>query len=83
MLDEADVEKLPDPAQEQHQQNLLLADALSRLPSEEREVLELRYGQDLKMADVAAILGKSRFALYRIEQRALGSLRKMMGDDFD
>ncbi len=82
-LDEIDAEKLSDPAQGQYQKSLFLADALSRLPAEEREVLELRYGQDLKMADIAAILGKSRFALRRIELRALGSLRKMMGDDQD
>lgn len=82
-LDEADAERIPDPAQEHHRYNLLLADALSRLPAEEREVLELRYGQDLKMANIATILGKSRFTLYRIERRALSSLRKMMGDDQD
>lgn len=80
-LDEADAERIPDPAQERYQRNLLLADALSRLADDEREVLELRYGQDLKMADVAAILGASRFALYRLERRALDALRQMIGDD--
>lgn len=82
-LDEADAARIPDSAQNLHQHDLLLADALSRLPDEEREVLELRYGQDLKLADVAAILGKSRFALYRTERRALDRLKKMMGDDSD
>ena len=82
-LDESVTAHLPDPAQDLHQHDLLLADALSRLPNEEREVLELRYGQDLKLADVAAILGKSRFSLYRTERRALGNLKKMMGDDSD
>lgn len=80
-LDEADVERICDPVQESYQQDLLLADALSRLPDDEREVLELRYGQGLKMADVAAALGRSRFALRRIERRALDDLRQMMGDD--
>lgn len=83
VLDEVDAERLPDPTQERYQQDLFMADALSRLSSEEREVLELRYGQDLKMSDTAAILGKSRFALYRIERRALDRLKKMMGDDED
>ena len=82
-LDETDAARIPDPAQDLHQRDLLLADALSRLPDEEQEVLELRYGQDLKVTDVAAILGKSRFALYRIERRALDKLKKMMGDDSD
>ena len=80
-LDAADAERISDPAQERHQQHLILADALSRLPPEEREVLELRYGQDLKVSDAAAVLGKSRFTLHRIERRALGMLEKMMGDD--
>lgn len=80
-LEEADAAKIPDSSQDHFQQDLFLADALSRLPSAEREVLELRYGQDLKMADVAAILGKSRFALYRTERRALGMLKELMGDD--
>lgn len=82
-LDEADADRIADPAQERYRQELIMADALSRLPDDEREVLELRYGQDLKMADVAAILGKSRFALYRIERRALDDLKRMMGDDRD
>lgn len=80
-LDEADTDRIADPGQERYPQDLVMADALSRLPDDEREVLELRYGQDLKMADVSAILGKSRFALYRIEKRALENLRRMMGDD--
>lgn len=82
-LDEVDAERVPDPTQERYPQDLAMADALSRLPEDEREVLELRYGQDLKMAEVSAILGKSRFALYRIERRALDDLRRMIGDDRD
>lgn len=82
-LDEVDVDRISDPAQERYSQDLVMADALSRLPDDEREVLELRYGQDFGMADVSAILGKSRFALYRIERRALDNLRRMMGDDRD
>ena len=69
--------------QERYSHDLVMADALSRLPDDEREVLELRYGQGLKMADVSTILGKSRFALYRIEKRALDELRRMLGDDRD
>lgn len=82
-LDEVDADRIADPGQELCSQDLVMADALSRLPDDEREVLELRYGQDLKMTDVSAILGRSRFALYRIEKRALENLRRMMGDDRD
>ena len=82
-LSDEDADRISDPAQERYPQDIAMADALSRLPDDEREVLELRYGQDLKMAEVSAILGKSRFALYRIERRALDSLRRMMGDGQD
>ena len=82
-LDEVEPDQIADPAQERYPEDIVMADALSRLPDDEREVLELRYGQDLKMADVSAILGKSRFALYRTERRALDNLRRMMGDDQD
>lgn len=81
VLEEADAERIADPAQSGFQDKIAMADALSRLSSEEQEVLELRYGQDLKMADVSAILGLSRFALYRVERKALGKLKQMMGDD--
>mgnify|MGYP000345107955 FL=1 len=57
-----------------------MADALARLTEEEREVIELRYGQDLPMSDISAVTGKSRFALYRIERRALGRLKELMGE---
>lgn len=82
-FDEEIIKAIPDPAQERSERDLFMADALSRLPADEREVLELRYGQDLKMGDIAAILGKSRFALHRIERRAIVRLKKMMGDDRD
>lgn len=82
-LDYAAADRISDPSQEDYQKDIDLADALSRLPEEEREVLELRYGQDLKMADISTILGKSRFALYRIERHALDNLKRMIGDDQD
>lgn len=82
-LDEVDADRIADPAQGQRKDELVMADALSRLPDDEREVLELRYGQDLKMADVADILGKSRFAVRRLERRALADLERTLGDDED
>lgn len=79
-FDEESIERISDPSQERIERDLFIADALSRLPDDEREVLELRYGQDLKLSDIAVILGKSRFALHRIERRALDRLKLMMGD---
>ncbi len=56
-------------------------EALSRLADDEREVLELRYGQDLSVADIAEITGRSRFSLYRTERRALDALRRTLGGE--
>lgn len=80
LLDDADAERIVDPLQERFQQDLILADALARLPEDEREVLELRYGHDLAMADIAEILERSRFSIRRVERRALERLRGMIGD---
>ena len=65
------------------ERHLVMEDALSRLTVEEREVLELRYGQDLTMAEIAAVTGKSRFALYRTERKALRALRNLLGGGND
>lgn len=78
---QVDEEALPDPAQGCAESRLVMKDALSRLDEEEREVVELRYGQDLSMADVARIVGKSRFAVRRIELKALDALRRTLGGD--
>lgn len=62
-------------------QKLDLAQAISTLPEAQQEVLLLRYGQDLKVGEIAEILGLSRFqAMYRIRQ-GLERLRKIMGKE--
>jgi len=58
---------------------LSLSAAVSALPDKQQEVLLLRYGQDLKINEIAGILGLSRFqVMYRI-RGALGQLRRSMG----
>ena len=52
-----------------------LASALARLTRAQREALELRYGQDLRVGEVAAALGISRFAASRTIATALEALR--------
>ena len=52
--------------------------ALERLPEEERELIFLRYTNEMPVAEIAAILGISRFAVYRQERRALEHLRKQL-----
>lgn len=53
-----------------------LDDALAHLPSDLREVVELRFGAELGVQEVAAALGISRFAVRRRIHAALGLLRR-------
>ena len=56
-----------------------LVSALARLPRTQREALELRYGQGLKVGEVARALGVSRFAAARTISTALETLREHLG----
>lgn len=59
-------------------QTVLLSTAISALPPPQQEILLLRYGQDLKVGEIAEILGLSRFqVMYRI-RTALDRLKKAM-----
>ena len=58
-----------------------LASALARLPRAQREALELRYGQGLRVGEVAAALGLSRWAAARLVTSALEALRAALCDE--
>jgi len=53
--------------------------ALSRLNEDEREALALRFGADLKLRDVANVLGEGESAVEGRIYRALGKLRTELG----
>ncbi len=54
-----------------------LYNALSALPDDRQEILLLRYGQELKVNEIAEILGLSRFqVMYKI-RGALNQLKKV------
>lgn len=57
--------------------------ALEALDPEAQEVIELRYGQGLRVGEVARTLGISRFAATRRINRALEVLRHELGADKD
>ncbi len=59
--------------------DLDLALALERLPPADREVLELRFGQGLRVGEVARVLGVSRFSAGRKVRSALDALRVELG----
>jgi RNA polymerase sigma factor (sigma-70 family) len=53
--------------------------ALTQLNEDEREALALRFGADLKLRDVASVLGEGESAVEGRIYRALGKLRTEMG----
>ena len=54
-------------------------EAILRLRDEQRQVIMLRFVEDLEYREVAEIVGKSVAAVRVIQHRALNSLRKQMG----
>ncbi len=58
----------------------LLAGALARLSQRQREVLALRYFEDLSVADTAAIMGTSEGTVKSYTSRPLQQLRQFLGD---
>jgi RNA polymerase sigma-70 factor (ECF subfamily) len=54
--------------------------ALARLPESDREVLVLRYLEELATAEVAAVLGISEAAVKMRHRRALDRLSRLLED---
>jgi RNA polymerase sigma-70 factor (ECF subfamily) len=52
-----------------------LADGLSRLPDTQRIVVEMRYFQNARLAEIARLLGKSEGAVAAMLHRAISTLR--------
>ncbi|HXW59793.1 MAG TPA: sigma-70 family RNA polymerase sigma factor [Solirubrobacteraceae bacterium] len=65
----------PDPALAAIEQRDELASALALLSDEEREAIALRFGADLKLRDVARVLGDGESAVEARVYRALAKLR--------
>ncbi|MBR6380844.1 MAG: sigma-70 family RNA polymerase sigma factor [Lachnospiraceae bacterium] len=60
------------------EERILVRDALSKLPAEERELLLLRYVNDESPGTIGKLLKLSRFAVYRRLKTAEEHLRKEM-----
>jgi len=56
-------------------------EAILRLRDEQRQVIMLRFVEDLEYPEVAQIVGKSVAAVRVIQHRALNALRKQMRPD--
>lgn len=65
-------------------QNMVLQAELNKLTAEDRELLLLRYANEVPLADLCKLYGASRFALYRRCSKLLAELRKRMeGDNYE
>ncbi len=60
-----------------------LASALNRLTGDQRQVILLRFIEDLDVKEVAAILGKTEGAIKALQHRALAALRRLLEGDGD
>jgi RNA polymerase sigma-70 factor (ECF subfamily) len=68
----------PESAYAQTADEELVREAILRLREEQRQVIILRFIEDLDYREVAEIIGKSVAAIRVIQHRALNSLRKQM-----
>ena len=66
---------------EQVGQRQLLVHALARLPAGQRQVIVLRYFEDLRVAETAALMGISPGTVKSYTARALATLRGVLADD--
>ena len=68
----------PEESLEQSTDERSVREAVLRLRDEQRQVIMLRFVEELDYREVAAMIGKSVPAVRVIQHRALGNLRKLM-----
>ena len=68
----------PEQALEQSSDESSVREAVLKLRDEQRQVIMLRFVEDMDYREVAAVIGKSVPAVRVIQHRALGNLRKLM-----
>lgn len=81
-----DMEQLPEELPGENQENglvdaLMLKQALQQLTQAERELILLRYVNEVPVADLAKIYGMSRYAIYRETKKILKKLERRMWDE--
>jgi RNA polymerase sigma-70 factor (ECF subfamily) len=64
-----------------HEEQVRLADALSRIPEAQRLAVELHHLQGLPLSEVAAQLGRTKGAVAQLLFRGLTRRRELMGDE--
>jgi RNA polymerase sigma-70 factor (ECF subfamily) len=64
---------------ERHEELLRLATALAALPEDQRRAVEMHHLEGRPLAEVAAVLGRSKGAVAQLLFRGLKKLRELMG----
>jgi RNA polymerase sigma-70 factor (ECF subfamily) len=64
-----------------HEQMLALADALERLPDDQRQAVEEHYLKGCSLAEIAAALGRSKGAAAQLLFRGMTRLRALLRDE--
>lgn len=72
------MDRNPEQALEQASDEKSVREAVMKLRDEQRQVIMLRFVEELDYREVAAMIGKSVPAVRVIQHRALGNLRKIM-----
>lgn len=68
----------PSEVAQQHEQAILLANALARLPEHQREVLVLHYWQGCSLAEIGASLDRTTSSVAGLLKRGLKQLRTQL-----
>ncbi|MDP2731003.1 MAG: sigma-70 family RNA polymerase sigma factor, partial [Dehalococcoidales bacterium] len=55
--------------------------AIEKLPTQQREVISLRFGSDLSVTETALAIGKTEGTVKKLQHVALSRLRKMMSNE--
>ena len=73
----------PSEAADRHDRLRKLADAVTRLPDDQRRAVELRHLFELPVADIAAEMGRTEVAVAGLVRRGLKRLRELLAEDQD